>query len=108
MAKIGLVTFRGASRTKYDFEKSFQGAAAVYVITRRGKKTMGGNYHEPVYVGETNDLSTLGNVLDAHPKAACLKSNYANCICVHSDDDAKSRRKKRDDLIRKLGPACTD
>ena len=113
MARIGLVTFRGASRTKYvftafDFNQPFQSAGGVYVVTRRAKKAVGGVQHEMIYVGETDDFSRLQNLLETHRRGECFKEHYANCLCLHSDSDPKSRKTKQADLIRKFTPACRD
>ena len=93
MAKLGGITFKGASGKTYEFTiyswgTTFKAVAAVYVITKRYKKSSDDGYtHTVLYVGETSDLSKR---FDDHHKADC------------------TRLEIEDDLIKSYDPTCND
>ncbi len=110
MAKLGTITFTGASGTEYEFDvypfgESFSEVGAVYVITERTPKSKGGADHTRIYIGQTGDLSER---FDTHHKADCFQRHDANCICVHRDDDEDSRLAKERDLLAAYSPPCND
>jgi len=111
MAKLGGITFKGASGKTYEFTiyswgTTFKAVAAVYVITKRYKKSSDDGYtHTVLYVGETSDLSKR---FDDHHKADCFEENGANCICIRFEDDQSTRLEIEDDLIKSYDPTCND
>ncbi len=107
MEKLGTATFRGQSGKEYDFDvypmdHQFTCSAAVYAVTHRFPFD-GEDCHKIIYIGETGDLSTE---FEDHHKRACFVQWYANCICIHLDDEAESRLKKEDDLVREQSSLC--
>jgi hypothetical protein len=111
MAKLGTVTFTGASGTKYDFnvytwDTSFkEDLGAVYFVTRRTQKQAGAYSHKRIYVGETGDLSTR---FDNHHKQTCLDRHNKNCVCVHGEQDEDTRLEIEQDLINNYHPPCNE
>jgi hypothetical protein len=107
MEKLGTAKFRGQSGKEYDFDvypmgHQFTRSAAVYAVTHRFPFE-GEDCHKIIYIGETGDLSTR---FEDHHKRDCFVQRYANCICIHLDDDAESRLTKEDDLVREQSPLC--
>jgi len=93
MAEPERLTLSGDTYIAYDFDlfpvdADFHPIAAVYVVTHRTGKG-GADEHEVLYVGETDKLQE--HVVD-HPKAECFNRHEANCIGVHRQEDAGSRR----------------
>jgi hypothetical protein len=109
MAKLGSVTFTGASGSKYEFNSYEFGAnfkenyGAVYFITKRHQNNNGGYSHERIYVGQTEDLSTR---FDGHHKQDCFDQNDANCICIHGEQSENTRLDIEQDLIDNYNPPC--
>ena len=111
MAKLGTVTFTGASGTEYEFNVYPWGTSfkedfgAVYFVTRRTQKQDGGYSHTRIYVGETGDLSTR---FDNHHKQACFDRHNKNCVCVYGEQDEDTRLEIERDLINNYHPPCND
>ena len=110
MAKLSILTLKGASGQTYDFEvysydSDFNALGAVYAITRRTQKNDGNYKHTLIYIGETGDLSTRYN---GHHKEDCFFQHNANCTCIHLDDDENSRLATKADLIPNYNPRCKD
>lgn len=108
MPKLGDLTFTGASRRTYLFEvyewnTQFNAVGAVYAITRFVVQAGTGGRHTLVYIGETGNLSTR---FDNHHRATCFRREQASHICVHVDNDERSRRSKEADLIEYYDPVC--
>src|SRR6266478_7548754 len=99
MIKLADLTVEGESGTKYEFEvypreTVFNHVGAVYLLTKRTKKSDATGTHEFLYVGETADLGTR---FDNHHKQDCFDRRGANCICEHRDAGEKSRLAKESD-----------
>ncbi len=110
MAKLSILTLKGASGQTYDFEvysydSDFNALGAVYAITRRTQKNDGNYKHTLIHIGETGDLSTRYN---GHHNEDCFFQHNANCTCIHLDDDENSRLATKADLIAKYNPRCND
>lgn len=109
MAKQSIVTFTGKSKTEYDFnvypwDTSFnKDCGAVYFITKRTKKSDSGHSHTPIYVGQTEDLSTR---FDNHHKQACFDKHKKNSVCVYGEEDEDTRLEIEQDLIDNYDPPC--
>ena len=109
MAKIADATFTGKTGN-YSFEvfptdTSFNAVAAVYVFTKRNVGSDGKGTHTLLYIGQTDSLK---NRIPDHEKWACANRNGVNCICVHRDDDEKSRLAKEADLRAGHNTPCND
>jgi hypothetical protein len=110
VSKIATMSIAGKSGNEYAFDfyatdTSFKNLGAVYVVTRRVRKSEGGGSHTFLYVGETGDLSTrFGN----HHKQGCFDQHGANCIGVHLDESEKSRKAKETDLLDAHDWPCND
>jgi predicted GIY-YIG superfamily endonuclease len=107
MADLGTVTFDGLSGTSYpttaySLDQKFNAVGAVYIITKRYFQS-GTTYFKPLYIGVTGDLSTR---FDDHHKDDCFTRNGANSICIHRDDNEKSRFAKETNLIKHWNPTC--
>ena len=110
MAKLGTISWDGASGTEYDFNvylwgTSFDAIGAVYVVTKRTLKSDGEGTHTEIYIGETGDLSTR---FDTHHKQACFDTHDVNAICIHSEETGRRRLDIEDDLLRNYSPPCND
>ena len=108
MAKPADITFRGRSGTEYTFgvylmDTSFNEDGAVYFVTRRYQKPEGGYTHDPIYVGQTEDLSTR---FDDHHKQSCFDRKNANCVCAYVENSESKRFDIEDDLIQNYVPPC--
>ncbi len=98
----------GASGKKYAFlvypwGTTFKPIGGVYAVTRATSNQAGGQTHTIVYLGQTGDLSER---FDDHHKADCFNRRSANCICVHVEDNEKSRLAIEADLIAAYNPPC--
>jgi hypothetical protein len=107
MAKITDVTFVGKSKTSYTFEAyafgtEFHALGAVYIFSVR-TVTNGKGSHDPIYIGETGDLSER---FDQHHKAKCIKAKNPNCICIHLEEDGDTRLAIEMDLLGNRNPPC--
>jgi predicted GIY-YIG superfamily endonuclease len=107
MAELDTLTFKGLSGTSYSatayaLTQQFNAVGAVYIITKRYVQS-GTTYYQPLYIGVTGDLSTRFN---DHHKDACFTRNGANSICIHRDENEKSRFAKETDLIQQWNPTC--
>ncbi len=99
MAKIADATFDGKSG-RYSFEvypinTTFNSVGAVYIFTKRVVDASGKGSHELLYIGETESLADR---IPNHEKWRTARDHGANCICVHRDDNGKSRLNKETDL----------
>lgn len=99
MAKIADATFQGKTDT-YDFgvytmDTVFIDVGAVYIFSKRVVDSDGRGRHTLLYIGQTDSLEDR---IPYHEKWLCAQQYGVNCICVHQDDDANSRRKKERDL----------
>lgn len=108
MGKLGTITFKGKSGNEYSFNvypfnTDFKAIGAVYFVTQRTEKSDGTGSHTRIYVGETGDLSER---FDNHHKQDCFDKHNANCICVHSESNEKTRLEKESDLIDNYNPPC--
>lgn len=109
MADLGTVTFEGQSGRQYEFriytlDTPFKALGGVYGMLHRYSKPDGNGYYaNPIYFGETGDLSSR---FDNHHRQACFNRNGVNCIAVHLDGDSPSRLSKETDLIRRWNPTC--
>lgn len=110
MAKMASVEFAGSSETKYSFnvypiDTKFNNIGGVYCFTKRTVNAEGTGSHSVFYIGITNDLSTR---FDDHHKMDCALKKGANCICIHQDENEKSRQAKEKDLISSQKPSCNE
>ena len=102
MKKLGTVRFSGTSGTRYEFaayplETVFkEGAAGVYVITRRHRSSSsGGSVHRRMCTGQSDNLAQ-----PLAPQQQSLSARGANCICVHAEQDKAVRERIERDLLR--------
>lgn len=110
MPKLGTISYKGKSGktysfTIYSFDTQFSAVGGVYFVNKRTKQSDNSHTHKRIYLGQTGDLSER---FDDHHKADCFKEHKANCICVHRDDNEKSRLAKEDDLLKVHKPPCND
>jgi hypothetical protein len=105
MAKVGEASFHGSSRALYLFnvftiDSDFRDdISAVYVFSSTNEK----GQHQPVLVGETNQL---GNQVRNQKKSPRVKENGAKFICVLVNKDEKNRKTTASDLISYYTPPC--
>lgn len=106
--KIDAVTFVGRSGDRYEFrvyvwDTKFKSLPAVFVVAARHIEPGQEPRYEPLFVGETGDLSkTFAN----HPRSDCFQMYYANVVGVLKEQDAAARGRMSRDLIDALGPPC--
>lgn len=103
MSKLGTAAFKGASGHTFEFgiypmdAKMKAGHGGVYVVTARREDEHGHHKHHKIFIGQTDDLST---VLQGHPKASVFDTEGANCICIHPTQDDKARTHIIDELAQ--------
>lgn len=110
MAKLASVEFAGHSGTKYSFniypiDTNFNQIGGVYCFSKRTLNKEGTGSHSVFYIGIANDFSTRFN---DHHKMDCAVKKGANCICIHQDENDKSRQEKEKDLIAFQKPSCNE
>ena len=111
MAKLGTITFTGASGTNYEFNVYPWGTSfkkdfgAIYFVTNRTQKSDGGYSHTRIYVGETEALSTR---FDNHHKQACFDSYNKNCVCVYGEQDENERFEIEQNILAHYDPPCNE
>jgi hypothetical protein len=110
MASLGKARFTSKSGNQYRFKvfplnTRFRKLGGIYLIACRSHGDEGGHRHKILYVGSTTDFS---QPFEKHRKAEDLVRLGANCICVQSDESAKSRQGKERDLIAAFSPVCND
>lgn len=107
--KIDEVAFAGRSGTRYDFriyvwETRFKPVPGVYVVASRTMEPgQEAPQYEPLFVGETADLSAA---LKSHPRDECFQMYYANVIGVLKEEDDKRRASILADLLGGLALPC--
>lgn len=87
----------------------------IYPIDSFNPKVEGGNYifgketkpgsHQPVYVGQTNDLKER---LGDPEKEACAKRNGATHIHAHLNGNKQSRLDEEEDIVKKWKHVCNE
>jgi hypothetical protein len=92
---------KGKSGKTYEFDifkldTSFNPIGGIYIFTRRYKRLDSKYYHELIYCGKTNDLSTR---FDNHHKKDCIEKNKANCVCVKSVSSEQERTNIEQDIL---------
>ncbi len=109
MAKIADATFKGKTGSYafevYPADTSFNAVGAVYIFTKREVGSDGKGTHTFLYIGETDSLKDR---IPNHEKWPCITRNGVNCICVHRDDNDKSRLAKEIDLRDGNSTPCND
>lgn len=103
------LTVTGKSGKVYEFiiytlDTEFKAVGGIYIFTKRYKD--GDKYsHTFIYCGKTDDLSTR---FDNHHKAACIKKNNANCLCVMSVSTEKERTAIEKDILEGNDFICNE
>lgn len=109
MGKLSTATLTDASDNRYQFDvytmdSMFrEGYPGVYMIARRYKLEDGQFTLEPLFVGESADLSTLYGY---HPQQACIQKHGGNCKCIYHVKSKEKREAIVENLIAALGPHC--
>ena len=94
----------GESGTRYRYKifrasKKFEADAGNYIFAKK----IEGRW-EPIYAGETEDLSTR---FDNHHRKACIKRHRGAYIHVHiHNGDDQARRDEETDIRQKYDPPC--
>ncbi len=109
MAKIVDATFNGP-KGSYSFEvyptnTTFNAVGAVYIFTKRVVDASGKGTHTFLYIGQTESLAAR---IPNHEKWDCVTRHGANCICVHLDNNERSRLTKETDLRASNRTPCND
>ena len=106
--KIDEVAFAGHSGTRYNFriyvwETKFKTVPGVYVVASRTVEPGQQAQYEPLFVGQTADLSAA---LKAHPRDECFQMYYANVVGMLKETDDARRTAILADLLDGLTPPC--
>jgi hypothetical protein len=106
--KIDEVAFAGSSGTRYAFriyvwETKFKAVPGVYVVASRTLEPGQQAQYEPLFVGQTADLSAA---LKAHLRDECFQMYYGNVIGVLKESDDARRTAILADLVDELAPPC--
>jgi len=110
MASLGTIIFKGKSGKEYTFniynlDSSWDEIAVVYVVTRAEPKPNGGNTHQVIYIGETDNLKER---FSNHHKQSCFDKNKANRLCTFHVIDNETRLAIESDLIGSHDTPCND
>ena len=109
MPSIENVTFTGVSGRKYEFTAwtidpnfldvgAFRDVGAVYIFTRRD-----GNHYRALYIGQTEALRTR---LSNHEQWACVRKHGVNSICIHPENNSRTRLEIERDIRDAVRPPC--
>jgi hypothetical protein len=98
------IEWPGESGTSYKYwihpiGTSFKESSGNYMFAK--EVTLG--RWAPVYIGQTDDLSTR---LSNHPKELCAKRNGATHVHAHLNGTEADRLVEEKDLIAKWQPPC--
>ena len=108
MQKIGTTTFFDANDAAYTFDvypvdADLNATGAVYVVARRRQADDGSFAYDPVYIGQTEDISKhLAN----HPRRACFREYDADVVCVFTDDEKTTRQEIETVLLQRHEAPC--
>lgn len=100
---------KGTSGEKYmlhvvPLAREFPPVPAVYVITRWARNFAHENIHHAVYIGETDNLTTVKE----HPLLETfLGKHHATSICYISEPDTQARIEIVADIIGANEPECS-
>lgn len=108
MEKLGTTTFYDANEAAYTFDvypldAAFHDGGAVYVVARRYQDEDGSFAHDPVYVGQTDDLSTH---FRSHPRRSCFEKHDADAACVFADPEQATRQEIETALLQRYEAPC--
>ena len=105
--KLADALFRGQDTDHffkvYPITAAITDQPAVFIISRRVTDHRGRGHQLAVCIGETE--STLKE-LKKHKRAACVKENAANVVCLLKEKDAKIRKTVIDDLLASRSFVC--
>ncbi|MFQ2070643.1 hypothetical protein ACK35S_16465, partial [Aeromonas veronii] len=96
---VGLKRVHHINSTDRMHHPEFKDISGNYIFA---KETSPGKWW-PVYIGQTNSLSTR---LSHHEKEACAKSNGATHIHAHTSGNEATRLAEEKDLIVNWTPVC--
>jgi len=108
MGTLELLMLRGRSGNVYPFRvyplpSALKPIEAVFVISKRIMESDGRGDHEPLYIGQTEDLAdSLAN----YKKLPCVNKYRANCVCVHAAAGETEREKIENDLLGYYSLPC--
>jgi hypothetical protein len=105
MSDDSTTTWTGQSGTGYEYwifpiSTKFSAVAGNYIFAKEKSR----NSFEPIYVGETLDLSARP---ENHRKQSCVSENGATHIHVHHNTKGvDARRAEAADIVAKWDPPC--
>lgn len=110
MEKLGTTTFYDANDAAYTFDvypldAAFHDGGAVYVVAQRHEDENGAFEYDPVYIGQTSDLS---NHFGEHPRQACFEEHNAATVCVFADPERATRQEIETALLNRYDAPCND
>jgi hypothetical protein len=106
--KIDQIALTGRSGASYDFRvyvwgTKFKAIPGVYVVASRTIEPGQPPQYQPLFVGETADLSAA---LRGHPRDECFQMYLGNVIGVLKETDDARRTSVLSDLLGGLAPPC--
>ena len=106
--KIDQIALAGGSGASYDFrvyvwETKFKAIPGVYVVASRTIEPGQPPQYQPLFVGQTADLSAA---LRGHPRDECFQMYLGNVIGVLKESDDARRTSILSDLLDGLAPPC--
>ena len=106
--KIDEIAFAGSSGARYDFrvyvwETKFKAIPGVYVVAARTIEPGQPPQYEPLFVGQTGDLSAT---FRGHARDECFQMYYGNVVGVLKESDDARRTSILADLLAGLAPPC--
>ena|SRR5713226_3071769 len=106
MSEAPTIKWPGKSGKEYTYwiypvGTKFKDSPGNYIYAKETKP----GYWSPVYIGQTNSLSTR---LANHEKESCTKRNGATHIHAHISGGETERLTEEKDLITRWKPPCND
>ena len=108
MGTLELLMLRGSSGAVYPFKvyalpADMPSAGAVFVLSRRTMENDGRGSHNPIHIGQAEDLA---DSLCHYQDLPCFQDYHANCICVYIDEDERDRSEIENDVLKYYSTPC--
>ncbi len=105
MGQISNAIFSGYDFKVYPADATFNDVGAVYIFTKRIVDSNNKGAHTLLYIGQTESLQDR---IPNHEKWSCVNNNGVNCICIHRDNNEKSRFDKETAIRNSNDTPCNN
>jgi len=111
MPKLGTTQLTGVTGEAYTFnvyDKKMRFndfIPGVYLISRQSENADDDAAHQPIYVGESDNVD---RTLQSHDKISCFDEHDFNRICFYRAANPETRKSVYNDLKKALKPVCNE